>query len=59
MREHFVIREAFHGYPLIEVLIMERGYRLSMVPFVLSSVAVYSQGSRIVGRVLGASRASD
>ena len=57
MREHFVLREAFHGYPLIEVRIMARGYRLSMVPFVLASVSVYRQGRHIDGRVVGVSLA--
>ena len=59
MREHFVLREAFHGYPLIEVLIKARGYRLSMVYFALASVSVlYFLGWNIVRWVHRAYRAS-
>ena len=56
MREHFGLREAFHGYPLIEVFIMEIGYGLLIMPFVLASL--FRRGRRILGRVLGAFRAS-
>ena len=49
MREHFGTRKEFHDYPLIEVLIKERGYILSMMPLVLVLVSVYRRGQRIVG----------
>ena len=35
MKEHFGLREAFHGYPLIQFLIKARIYRLSMMPLTL------------------------
>ena len=35
MTYHFGLREKFHGYPLIDVLIKARRYRLSMLIFVL------------------------
>ena len=56
MREHFGLREEFHGYPLIEVLTMEGGYMFPMVPFV--HALVYCRGRRIVEQVLGAYLAS-
>ena len=58
VREYFGPKEAFRGYPLIEVIILAIGYRLLVIPFVLSSVSVCCQGQRIVWQVLGASRAS-
>ena len=36
MREHFGLRGAFYVYLLIEVIIKEILYRLSMMPFVLA-----------------------
>ena len=56
MRENFGIREECNGYTLIYVLIVSRGYRLSIAPFVLALVLVYCRC--IVGRVLRAYRAS-
>ena len=56
MREHFGLREAFHGYPLIEFLIMEREYRLSIVTFFIDLVS--RQGRHILMQVIGASQAS-
>ena len=41
MREHFGLREELHGYPLIEVIIVTRRYRLSKMPFVLVSVSFW------------------
>ena len=59
MSGHFGLREAFHRYPSIEVLIEARGYKLSMVPFVLDPLSVvHRPGRRIYGIFLRASRAS-
>ena len=50
MSGHFGLREAFHRYPSIEVLIEARGYKLSMVPFVLDPLSVvHRPGRRIYG----------
>ena len=40
--EELWTEKVFHVFPLIEVLIMARGYSLSMVPFVLA--LVYRRG---------------
>ena len=45
IRENFGLREAFGGYPLIEVLIKAIRCRLSKVPLFLSST--YRQGRHI------------
>ena len=42
--DFFVLRGSFHGYPLKEVIIKARGYRMFMVPFFL--VLAYCQGWR-------------
>ena len=53
MRKKFGLREVYHGYPLMKVIIKEIGYRLSMVTFVFEQGVVYCQEwSNIWGRLL-------
>ena len=52
MREHFVLREVFHSYTLLEVLIKTIRHKFSVVPFIFVSVSVYYWVRCIVGGVV-------